>query len=103
MESGTESKTAKPKKKRKKAPVIIVAVIVVLVLFRAVACSSGDGAGAVVTTANAVRGDIQESISTNGTVKSEEVSVIFAPVSGILGSVNVAAGEGVEAGELMVT
>lgn len=103
MESGTESKTAKPKKKRKKAPVIIVAVIVVLVLFRAVACSSGDGAGAVVTTANAVRGDIQESISTNGTVKSEEVSVIFAPVSGILGSVNVAAGDAVEAGELLVT
>lgn len=102
-ESGTEIKAAKPKKKRKKAPVIIAAVVVIFIIFRAVACSAGENVGAVVTTANAVRGDIQESISTNGTVKSEEVSVIFAPVSGILGSVNVAAGDAVEAGELLVT
>lgn len=100
---GTETKTAKPKKKRKKAPVIIAAVIVIFIIFRAVACSSGGSAGAVVTTTNAVRGDLQESISTNGTVKSEEVSVIFAPVSGILESVNVAAGDAVEAGELLAS
>ena len=103
VEPGTEIKTAKPKKKRKKAPIIIAVVIVLFVIVRVVACSSGGSAGAVVTTANAVRGDLQESISTNGTVKSEEVSVIFAPVSGILESVNVAAGDAVEAGELLAT
>lgn len=103
MEPVIESKAEKPKKKRKKAPVIIAVVIVVFIIFRAVACSSGDSALAVVTTANAVRGDIQESISTNGTVKSEEVSVIFAPVNGILESVNVEAGDAVEAGELLAT
>jgi len=102
-EQSTEIKAAKPKKKKKKAPVIIAAIIIVIIIVRAVACSSGDGAGAVVTTANAVRGDLQESISTNGTVKSEEISVIFAPVSGILDSVNVAAGDAVEAGEILAT
>jgi len=102
-EPGTEVKTARPKKKRKKAPVIIAALVVAVIIIRAVACSSGDSAGAVVTTTNAVRGDLQESISTNGTVRSEEVSVIFAPVSGILDSVNVAAGDAVEAGELLAT
>lgn len=103
MEAGTEVRTAKPKKKRKKAPIIIAVVIVLFIVVRVAACSSGGSAGAVVTTANAVRGDLQESISTNGTVKSEEVSVIFAPVSGILESVNVAAGDAVEAGELLAT
>lgn len=102
-EAGTEIRTAKPKKKRKKAPIIIVVVIVLFMIVRVVACSSGGSTGAIVTTANAVRGDLQESISTNGTVKSEEVSVIFAPVSGILESVNVAAGDAVEAGDLLAT
>lgn len=102
-ESGTEIKTAKPRKKRKKAPIIIAVVIVLFIIFRAVACSSGGSAGAIVTTANAFRGDLQESISTNGTVKSEEISVIFAPVSGILESVNVAAGDAVEAGQVLAT
>ncbi len=102
-EPGTEIKAVKPRKKRKKAPVIIAVLVVVFFIIRAVACSSGDNVGAVVTTANAVRGDIQESISTSGTVRSEEVSVIFAPVSGILDSVNVAAGDAVQAGDLLAT
>lgn len=102
-EQGTEIVAARPRKKRKKAPVIIAALIIVVIIFRAVACSSGDSAGAVVTTTNVIRGDLQESISTNGTVKSEEVSVIFAPVSGILDSVNVAAGDAVQAGDLLAT
>ena len=102
-EPGAEVRASKPKKKRKKAPVIVAALVVAVIVIRAVACSSGDSAGAVVTVTNAVRGDLQESISTSGTVKSEEVSVIFAPVSGILESVNVAAGDAVEAGDLLAT
>ncbi|MCM1065601.1 MAG: efflux RND transporter periplasmic adaptor subunit [Eubacterium sp.] len=102
-EPGVQVKAARPKRKRKKAPVIIAAVVIAIIIFRAVACSSGDNVGAVVTTANAVRGDLQENISTNGTVKSEEVSVIFAPVSGTLDSVNVAAGDAVEAGDILAT
>lgn len=102
-EPGAEVKASKPRKKRKKAPVIIAALVVAVIVIRAVACSSGDSAGAVVTTTSAVRGDLQESISTNGTVRSEEVSVIFAPVSGILDTVNVAAGDAVEAGDLLAT
>lgn len=92
-----------PKKKRKKSPVIIAAVIILIVIFRAVSCSAGDATGALVATTNAFRGDLQESISTSGTVKSEEIKVIFAPVSGILDTVNVAAGDAVQAGELLVS
>lgn len=92
-----------PKKKRKKAPVIIAAVIILIIIFRAVSCSAGDAAGALVTTTKAFRGDLQESISTSGTVRSEEVKVIFAPLNGILDTVNVAAGDAVQAGDLLVT
>ncbi len=102
-EPGAMVKVAKPKKKRKKTPFIIAGLVIVVIIFRAAACSAGDNAGALVTTTNALRGDLQESISTNGTVKSEEVSVIFAPVSGILDSVNVAAGDAVQAGDLLAT
>ena len=48
-EPGTEIKAVKPRKKRKKAPVIIAVLVVVFFIIRAVACSSGDNVGAVVT------------------------------------------------------
>ena len=102
-ETAKEAKASKPKKKRKKAPIIIAVLVVAFIVIRMVACSSGGEAGAIVTTTNAVRGDLQESISTNGTVKSEEVKIIFAPVTGTLDSVNVAAGDAVQAGELLVS
>lgn len=102
-EAAKEAKASKPKKKRKKAPIIIAVLVVAFIVIRMVACSSGGEAGAIVTTTNAVRGDLQESISTNGTVKSEEVKIIFAPVTGTLDSVNVAAGDAVQAGELLVS
>ena len=101
--SGEAAVVGAPKKKRKKAPVIIAAVIILIIVFRAVSCSVSDSAGALVTTTNAFRGDLQESISTSGTVRSEEVKVIFAPVSGILDNVNVAAGDAVQAGDLLVS
>ena len=102
-EPGGEIKAKKPKKKIKKAPVIIVAVIILVIVFKAVSRSAGDAAGATVTTTNAFRGDLQESINTSGTVKSEEVKVIFAPVSGTLDAVNVAAGDAVQAGDLLAS
>ena len=92
-----------PKKKKKKAPVIIGVIIILIIILRVVSCSASDAAGTLVTTTNAFRGDLQESISTSGTVRSEEVKVIFAPVSGILDTVSVAAGDAVQAGELLVS
>ena len=98
-----EKAPAKRKKKRKKAPIIIAAVIILFIVFRMVSCALTPSVGALVTTAKAVRGDLQESISTSGTVASEEKTVIFAPVSGKLGEVKAAAGDAVKAGELLIS
>ena len=106
-ESKKKEKPVKEKngkrKKRKKAPIIIAVVVILLIVVRFVACGGNSQAAAVVTTTQALRGDLQESVSTSGTVLSEDVKVIFAPVSGTLDQVNVAAGDAVEAGELLVS
>lgn len=103
VETAAGQATPKRKKKRKKAPIIIAVILVLIIIVIAVSCARGASAGALVTTTNAIRGELQESISTSGTVKSEEVKVIFAPVSGTLGTVNVEAGDAVSAGELLIS
>jgi len=103
MEAVSEAEAPKRRKKRKKAPIIIAVIAVVFIILRAVSCSMGGSAGALVTTTRAERGDLQESISTSGTVKSGEVKVIFAPVGGTLDQVNVEAGDAVKEGELLVS
>ncbi len=99
----TETKKKRHKKKRKKLPIIIAVIAVVLIAFRVAAGMGAAQPGAYVTTISAVRGDLQESISTSGTVMSEEVKVIFAPVSGTLAEVNVEAGNAVKAGEQLIS
>ncbi len=103
IENSAVTHPAKSGKKRKKALVIIAVVLVLLLIVRIAGCSLGGEEGAMVTTGHAVRGDLQESISTSGTVESEEVLAVFAPISGILDTVNVAAGDAVQAGDLLVS
>ena len=100
---GSTEVVQKKKKKRKKAPIIIAILVVVFIVFRMVSCSMASSAGAIVTTTTAFRGDIQESISTSGTVSSGEKKVIFAPVAGVLEQVHVAAGDAVKAGDVLVS
>lgn len=90
-------------KKRKKTPVIICTVVIVAVIIVAFSCAGGSEAGAYVTTTTATRGNIQESISTSGTVYSEQQEIIFAEVGGRLANVNVAAGDAVEAGDVLIS
>lgn len=93
----------KRRKKRKKAPIIIAAILIIFLVWRLVACSTAGTAAAVVTTTTPIVGDLQESISTSGSVQSEEKKVYFAPVAGVLGEVKVAAGDSVKAGETLVS
>lgn len=94
---------AKKGKKRKKAPIIISIIVVVFLIFTAVSCSMSSDAGAYVTTTTATRGEIQESVSTSGTVSSERQEVIFAQVGGKLAKVNVTAGDGIKKGETLIS
>ncbi len=102
--TGSPNMPKKKKRRVKKAPIIIAAAVLILfVIVRAAGCALSSVSGALVTTTQAVRGDLQESISTSGTVLSEETKVVFAPVSGRLTEVKVAAGDTVKAGDLLIS
>lgn len=92
------------KKKKKKVGLIIVSVVLVLIIgISAVSCSlSSGGNGAVVTTVKATRGELQESIRTSGSVESEEIKVIFAPINGKVDAIGVAVGDAVDEGDMLV-
>ncbi len=104
-ENGQKEKNRKEKKrtgkKRRKAPFVAAGILVAVIVLRLVA--GGSNAGTVVETTQAFRGDLQESIRTSGSVLSEKKKVIFAPVSGTLGEVYVAAGDVVSAGEPIIS
>ena len=102
-ETKREQKAGKIGKKRKKAPIIIAAIIIILIVIRMVSCAFSGSAGVMVSTTNAFRGDIEENVSTSGKVVSEEKAVLFAPVGGRLNEVNVAAGDAVKAGDVLMT
>lgn len=91
------------KKKHKKAPVIIGVIAVILIGLWLAGRAAGSQTAALVSTTSAVRGNLQESISTSGTVESEETKTVFAPVSGTIGQVNVETGDAVKAGELLIS
>ena len=102
-EAKRKQKAGKSGKKRKKAPVIIAAIVIVLIVIRMVSCAFSGNAGVMVSTTGAFRGDIEESVSTSGKIVTEEKEVLFAPVSGRLNEINVAAGDAVKAGDVLMT
>lgn len=100
---GVEQAPVKRKKKRKKAPIIIGIVVILFVAVRLVSCAFTPAQMALVTTTTATRGDLQDSVSTSGTVESEEKKVIFSEVSGRIAHVNVQAGDSVKSGDILVS
>lgn len=89
--------------KRKKAPIIIAVIVILFIVIKLVSCALTPETGALVTTTTAVVGDLEESISTSGTVVGEEKKVFFAPAGGRIADVLVAAGDAVQAGEVLVS
>lgn len=92
------------KKKKSKVVWIVIAIVLVLILgISMVSCALSSGeAAAVVTTTTVTKGELQESISTSGTVVSEEIMVVFAPVTAKVETVEVAVGDAVAAGDVLV-
>lgn len=98
-------KEKKLKKGRRKGKKIILWVIVIALLVVGLwACSNSGGSQVnVIETAVLEVGSVEEIVSVNGTVESEEIKTYFAPVSGKLAQVEVTAGDVVEAGEVLLT
>lgn len=92
---------AKKKKIIKRS--IIGGVVGVFALFIVVSNIAAANTKPIVFTAQVVKGDIEQTLSTSGTVASNEVKTYFAPVSLQVGTINVAAGEPVEKGEAVIT
>lgn len=88
--------------KGKKTRIIIIIVAIVLVIVLLMSCGGGGSTAVVVNTINPSRGTIEETISTSGTVVSEETQVVFAPVSGMVEAVNVTAGDTVKKDDVLV-
>ena len=82
---------------------IIAIIVIVFIVIQVASCALMPETGAIVTTTTAFRGDLQESISTSGTVSGEEQKVLFAPVNGKLAEVYVAAGDAVNAGDVLIS
>lgn len=98
-------KTPMDKKKKKKIirRCIIGGVAVVIVLFMVGNSIAAKNAGTVVFTTTATVEDIEQTLNTSGTVKSEESKTYFAPVAVKIGTVDVAAGDSVKKGQPLVT
>ncbi len=95
----------KKKKKRKKAPVIIAIIVVVLfVIYKMVSCGADAAASmAVVTTTNARRGDLQDSVNISGTVMGQKKVTVYAQASGYVAEVPVQVGDSVAEGDVVLT
>lgn len=102
IKAETKAERKKGKKKSKKTAVIITVIALVLVFLICRGCAGGGDGGTVVTTAAPSRGSLQESVSTSGSVAAEQVKVFFAPAAGKLEQVNVAAGDAVKKGDVLI-
>lgn len=96
-----KNKADKPKKKLKKRWIFggIAALLVVLIVVNSV---RNGNAAPVVYTAPVALQDLEQTISTSGTVKSDETEIYYAPVAVKIGEVNVSAGDMVKAGDVLI-
>ena len=99
-----EKKTWDKEKKKKIRRRMIAGVLAVLIVaFFARNSMMAKNAAPKVTTVAAEMGDVEQVLSTGGTVKSDETRTYFAPVSVEVGEVNVRAGDTVKKGDVILT
>ena len=96
----------KPMDRARKKKIIrrsVIGVIVLGIIFFMVRNSlAAQNMGMLVSTMPAIIEDIEQNLSTSGTVKSEESKTYFAPVAVKIGKVEVAAGDSVKKGQALV-
>lgn len=108
VEEKKEAKKKKEKKpvdkavKKKRRRIIILVVILLLIGYMVVSSMMAGSAPMPVTTAAAVKGEIEQTISTSGKVESDRIKSYFSEVNVKVGSVPVSAGDAVKAGDVLI-
>lgn len=104
-----EKKAKKEKKpldkaaKKKRRRIILCSILgVIVVLIVVLNLLGGNGAQAIVTTTPSVTGEIEQTINTSGTVTTEQTKVYFSDVNVKIGSIEVEAGDAVNAGDVLI-
>ncbi|MEG1877840.1 MAG: efflux RND transporter periplasmic adaptor subunit [Lachnospiraceae bacterium] len=103
----TKGKTKKKMDPRKKKKIIkrsiLLGVIVIIVGFFIVSKVMSKNAGTMVTVVPVTKGDIDSTLDTSGTVKSEDSRTYFASAVTNIGTVDVSVGEVVTKGQTLAT
>lgn len=89
-------------KKKGKKKIIIGIIVVLVIAFILINISGNKSEGVSVSTKKAYRGDVEYSITTTGTVKSEESKVYFAVANAKVEKVNVQVGDIVRDGDVLI-
>ncbi len=100
-----EKKEKKPMDKAKKKKIrriVILAVIAVIVLFFIVSNVVAGSQPAAIATTPAAKGEIEQTINTSGTVTTDISKTYFSDVNVKIGKINVAAGDAVKAGDVLI-
>lgn len=101
-----EPKDKKPMDKARKKKIIrrsiLGGVALVIVLFMVANSMAAQNMGMMVSTVTATVQDLEQNLSTSGTVKSEEAKTYFAPVAVKVGTVDAAAGDSVKKGQSLL-
>ncbi len=98
-----EKKPLDKETKKKRRRIILLIVAIVLILVFVLARMLAGNAPMPVVTVEAVKGEIEQTISTSGTVESEESKSYFSDVSVKIGTVHVQAGDAVKAGDVLIS
>ncbi|MEY8266885.1 efflux RND transporter periplasmic adaptor subunit [Lachnospiraceae bacterium 64-25] len=113
--SEKKKKEKKEKKKKEKKPldraakkkrrrIILCSLLGVVIVFFAVSKVFGSsGPQTFVMTTGAITGEIEQTISTSGTVTTETTKSYFSDVDVKIGDVAVAAGDAVKAGDVLIS
>ena len=99
----TKAPMDKTKKKKIIKRCVFGGIAVVIVLFMVVNSISAKNMGAVVYTSEVTRQDVEQVLSTSGTVQTLESKTYFSQVESEIGHIEVALGDNVKKGDVLFT
>ena len=92
-----------PNKKKHVGIIVLIIIIAIFLIVRGVVKAMTPQNMAVVSTAVAIIGDIEEQVTTSGTIVSEEQKVYYASISATVDEVPFSVGDVVKEGDFLLT